>query len=74
MMTVISYVPGNGREGEGAREPAPLVRTHLATSRDAAAFGTMAGRAGRPQRRARRPQGRLHRWFSWVKGINSLPV
>jgi hypothetical protein len=42
VLTVTSYVPGNGQEGEGARKPAPLVRTHLATSRDAAAFGTMA--------------------------------
>lgn len=42
VLTVTSYVPGDGREGEGAREPAPLVRTHLATSRDAGAFGTMA--------------------------------
>ncbi len=42
VLTVTSYIPGDGREGEGARKPAPLVRTHLATSRDAAAFGTMA--------------------------------
>lgn len=42
VLTVSSYVPGDGREGEDARRPAPLVRTHLATSRDAAAFGAMA--------------------------------
>ena len=42
VLSISSYVPGNGREGEGARKPQPLVRTHLATSRDAAAFGTMA--------------------------------
>ena len=42
VLTVCSYLPGDGREGENARKPAPLVRTHLATSRDAAAFGTMA--------------------------------
>lgn len=42
VLTVTSYVPGDGRAGAGARGPAPLVRTHLATSRDAAAFGTMA--------------------------------
>ena len=42
VLSVSSYVPGDGREGNDARKPAPLVRTHLATSRDAAAFGTMA--------------------------------
>jgi hypothetical protein len=42
VLSVSSYVPGNGQEGEKARKPAPLVRTHLATSRDAMAFGTMA--------------------------------
>ena len=42
VLTVTSYIPGDGREGEGARKPAPLVRTHLATSRDAEAFGGMA--------------------------------
>jgi len=42
VLTVSSYLPGDGREGDGARKPQPLVRTHLATSRDAAAFGTMA--------------------------------
>jgi hypothetical protein len=38
VLTVSSYVPGDGRE----RKPAALVRTHLATGRDAEAFGTMA--------------------------------
>lgn len=42
VLTVSSYIPGDGREGKDARKPAPLVRTHLATARDAAAFGTMA--------------------------------
>ena len=38
VLTVSSYLPGDGRE----RKPVPLVRTHLATGRDAMAFGTMA--------------------------------
>jgi hypothetical protein len=42
VLTATSYVPGDGREGPDARRPAPLVRTHLATARDAAAFGAMA--------------------------------
>lgn len=42
VLSVTSYIPGDGREGEDARKPAPLVRTHLATIRDAAAFGVMA--------------------------------
>ena len=42
VLSVSSYVPGDGREGDHARKPAPLVRTHLATGRDAAAFGVMA--------------------------------
>ena len=42
VLSVSSYLPGNGLEGPEARKPVPLVRTHLATSRDAAAFGTMA--------------------------------
>jgi hypothetical protein len=42
VLSVTSYIPGDGTAGEDARKPAPLVRTHLATSRDAAAFGTMA--------------------------------
>jgi hypothetical protein len=42
VLTVTSYVPGDGRDGDDARKPAPLVRTHVATAADAAAFGTMA--------------------------------
>lgn len=39
VLTVSSYIPGDdGRD----RKPAPLVRTHLATSRDAHDFGVMA--------------------------------
>jgi hypothetical protein len=38
VLTVSSYVPGDGAE----RKPQPLVRTHLATSRDAYEFGVMA--------------------------------
>lgn len=38
VLTVSSYVPGNG----GDRKPQALVRTQVATSRDAGAFGTMA--------------------------------
>jgi len=42
VLTVSTYVPGDGREGEGARKPEPLVTTHLATARDADALGEMA--------------------------------
>lgn len=42
VLTVSSYIPGDGRQDNNARKPAPLVRTHLATCKDAAAFGTMA--------------------------------
>jgi hypothetical protein len=42
VLTLTSYLPGNGKEGEGAVKPKPLVRTHLATCGDAVAFGTMA--------------------------------
>lgn len=43
VLSVSSYIPGDGRDDDDdARRPAPLVRTHLATSRDAAAFGVMA--------------------------------
>lgn len=44
VLTVTSYIPGNGldKEDERYRKPEPLVRTHVATTRDAQAFGTMA--------------------------------
>jgi hypothetical protein len=42
VLSVSSYVPGDGMEGEDARKPAPLVTTHLATTHGATAFGTMA--------------------------------
>lgn len=42
VLSVSSYLPGNGLEGAAAVKPTPLVRTHLATCRDAAAFGVMA--------------------------------
>lgn len=42
VLSVSSYIPGDGREGEDARKPQALVRTHLATSRDAQEFGIMA--------------------------------
>lgn len=42
VLTVTSYIPGDGRQDQNACKPAPLVRTHLATSKDAAAFGIMA--------------------------------
>lgn len=42
VLSVTSYIPGDGKQGPDARRPAALVRTHLATSQDAQAFGTMA--------------------------------
>lgn len=42
VLSVTSYLPGDGREGEDARKPVPLVTTCLATARDAHAFGPMA--------------------------------
>jgi hypothetical protein len=42
VITVSSYVPGDGREGEGARPPAKLVTTCVATAADAAAAGLLA--------------------------------
>lgn len=42
VLSLSSYLRGNGLEGDAAIKPQPLVRTHLATSRDAAAFGLMA--------------------------------
>mgnify|MGYP007030127186 CR=1 FL=1 len=42
VLSVTSYLRGDGREGTAAAKPRPLVRTHVATSRDAGAFGAMA--------------------------------
>lgn len=39
---VTSYLPGDGAEGAGGRKPRKLVTTHVATARDARAFGPMA--------------------------------
>ena len=35
VVTVSSYIPGDGKEGPDARKPQPLVTTHVATARDA---------------------------------------
>jgi len=40
--SISSYIPGDGGDGPDARKPKPLVTTHVATTRDAAAFGPMA--------------------------------
>jgi hypothetical protein len=42
VVSVSSYLPGDGKEGSGARAPAPLVTTHLATAHDAGELGVMA--------------------------------
>lgn len=42
VLSVTTYIPGDGGEGEGARKPKPLVTTCLATARDAHALGPMA--------------------------------
>lgn len=42
VLSISSYLRGNGLEGDQAIKPKPLVRTHLATARDAQAFGVMA--------------------------------
>jgi hypothetical protein len=43
VLSVSSYVPGDGGDGPDARRPAPLVTTHVATARrDPAALGVMA--------------------------------
>ena len=42
VLSVTTYVPGDGGEGEDARRPQPLVTTCVATARDAHAFGPMA--------------------------------
>lgn len=42
VLSISSYLRGNGVEGPGEIKPKPLVRTHLATARDAEALGVMA--------------------------------
>jgi hypothetical protein len=42
VVTVSSYLPGDGGEGPDARRPKPLVTTHVATAANAAALGPMA--------------------------------
>ncbi len=42
VVSVSSYIPGDGKEGPDARKPVPLVTTHLATACDATALGVMA--------------------------------
>lgn len=42
VLSVSSYLPGDGQEGPDARRPEPLVTTYVATARDAHAFGRMA--------------------------------
>jgi hypothetical protein len=42
VVSVSSYIPGDGQEGPDARKPQPLVTTHLATARDASELGVMA--------------------------------
>lgn len=44
VLTVTSYIPGNGKAEEAAdfRPPQPLVTTYLATTREAEQFGKMA--------------------------------
>ncbi len=42
VVSISSYIPGDGTEGEKARKPKPLVTTHVATARDAHAVGVMA--------------------------------
>jgi hypothetical protein len=40
--SISSYIPGDGSDGPGARQPQLLITTHVATTRDAEAFGPMA--------------------------------
>ena len=42
VLSVSTYIPGDGQEGPEARRPQPLVTTYVATARDAHAFGPMA--------------------------------
>ncbi len=42
VLSVTTYLPGDGRDDPEARKPQPLVSTYVATARDAHAFGPMA--------------------------------
>src|SRR6185437_11827413 len=42
VLSVTSYIPGDGRDGPDAVKPRPLVTTYVATARDCRAFGRMA--------------------------------
>jgi hypothetical protein len=42
VLSVTTYLPGDGKEGSDAKKPRPLVTTCVATARDAHAFGPMA--------------------------------
>ena len=42
VLSVTSYIPGDGKEGPDAKKPRPLVTTCIATARDAHALGPMA--------------------------------
>jgi hypothetical protein len=42
VLSVTTYIPGDGGEGPDARKPRPLVTSCLASARDAHAFGPMA--------------------------------
>jgi hypothetical protein len=57
VVSISSYIPGDGTEGEQAAKPKPLVTTHVATARDAHAVGVMARveaeRRGYPHYRAK---------------------
>jgi hypothetical protein len=56
VLTVSSYIPGDGIDPEqGGRKPQKLATTHVATARDAAAFGPMA--AVEAERRGYRQAG-----------------
>lgn len=42
VVSISSYLPGDGKDGPSAVKAVPLVTTHLATARDAAALGVLA--------------------------------
>lgn len=42
VVSISSYIPGDGKDSPEARKPKPLVTTHVATARDAWAVGVMA--------------------------------